>query len=69
MSSKKKSVSSAINELVAAAPKAFGSDDEAEDTQAKVVEYDDEIENDDFTLERSNIRFKNNNLLEETDKR
>lgn len=70
MSSKKKSISSAINEIVSATPKDFASDDEAEETQAKVVEFNDEDgENDGFTSKRSSIRLKNNTLLEETDKR
>ncbi|OXU26311.1 hypothetical protein TSAR_011625 [Trichomalopsis sarcophagae] len=74
MSSKKKPVSLAekICNLVTAAPTTFGSDDEAEETKAKVVDYDDEIdENDDFENDfgSSNIRRRNVGLLEDTDKR
>lgn len=76
MSSKKrKSVSSAINELVSAAPKTFGGseDESGDETQAKLVDFDDEI--DDFEelsssfKTPSSIRLKNNKLLEETDAR
>lgn len=74
MSSKKKPVSLAekISNLVTAAPTSFGSDDEAEETKAKVVDYDDEIEeNNDFEADfgSSNIRRRNVGLLEDTDTR
>lgn len=74
MSTKKKPVSLAerINSLVTAVPSTFESDDEAEETKAKVVDYDDEIDkNNDFenTFNRSNFRKRNVALLEEVDQR
>lgn len=73
MSSKKKPlcVAEKISDLITCVPTSFGSDDEAEETKAKVVDFDDEIDNDDGNtgFNKSTIRKRNVKLLEEIDTR
>jgi hypothetical protein len=72
MASKRKELTLAdkINDLLTAVPKTYGSEDESEETKAKVVEYDDEIDAlSDFKREfnSTSIRNQNLSLLEESD--
>ncbi|XP_058805667.1 protein AATF [Phymastichus coffea] len=73
MSSKKKplSIAEKISDLITSVPKSFESDDEAEETKAKVVDFNDEIDDDDFDsgFNKCSIRKRNVNLLEEFDRR
>ncbi|XP_014205197.1 protein AATF [Copidosoma floridanum] len=73
MSYKKKSVAEKIDKILCDTAKPFVSDDEADETKAKTVDYDSESEFDveDFKDEfnKSNLRKRNSNLLEEYDKR
>ncbi|XP_015585242.1 protein AATF [Cephus cinctus] len=71
MSSKKKTTSLAdkISSLVTAAPTNFGSDDEAEDTTAKVVEQFEDSDNSDGDFRDSSIRKRNVDLLDQIDER
>ncbi|KAK0181250.1 hypothetical protein PV327_003549 [Microctonus hyperodae] len=69
---KKHSLADKIHDLITVAPKNFGSDDEADETKAKVVEQFNEFESDDdraFNTSSSSIRKKNIDLLDEIDDR
>lgn len=65
----KKTFADKINELIASSkPTHFDSDEEPEDTKAKVVEYYDE--NDDSNeVQESKIRAQNIDTLDKIDKR
>ena len=65
---KKPSLAEKISSLVTAAPTVFGSDDENEETKAKVIEPYDEIASDEDAL-GSSFRKSNVNLLDEIDDR
>uniref|UniRef100_A0A0C9QJW3 Aatf protein n=1 Tax=Fopius arisanus TaxID=64838 RepID=A0A0C9QJW3_9HYME len=67
MSSKKSNLADKINSLITAAPENFGSDDETEDTRAKIVERYEESESDEGLT--SSIRRQNIDLLDEVDER
>ena len=74
MSAKKKQVSLAekISNLVTPIPTSYESDDEAEETKAKVVEFDDEDDDAEVLkteFNSSNLRKRNVGLLEDVDKR
>lgn len=71
MSLKKKRTTLAdkINSLVTPAPINFDSDDEAEETKAKIVDYYDESDNSDNNIQISEIRKQNDYFLDQIDKR
>lgn len=58
-----------INSLVTTTPAAFNSDDEAEDTKAKVVDHYEESDDSDDHFQTSEIRRRNIDLLDQVDKR
>ncbi|XP_015112184.1 protein AATF [Diachasma alloeum] len=66
--SKNSSLAEKINSLITAAPENFGSDDETEETRARVVERYEESDSDDQGL-TSSIRKQNIDLLDEVDER
>ncbi|XP_078039934.1 apoptosis antagonizing transcription factor [Augochlora pura] len=66
---KKTSLADKINSLVSTAPTNFDSDDDADDTRAKVVDQDDESDNSDSNFQVSEIRRQNVDLLEQLDER
>lgn len=66
---KKKSLADKISSLVTAAPTNFDSDDDNEDTRAKVVDNDDESDNFVSNFQVSEIRKRNIDLLDESDER
>ncbi|XP_063990645.1 protein AATF-like [Diachasmimorpha longicaudata] len=66
--SKTSSLADKINSLITAVPDNFGSDDEAEETRAQVVDRYEESDNDDQVV-TSSIRKQNINLLDEGDER
>lgn len=63
-----KSLADKINDLLTARPE-FGSDEEPEETRAKVVERDDEIDASDDEFRRSEIRKQNMVTLDLLDRR
>ncbi|XP_043277774.1 protein AATF [Venturia canescens] len=66
---KKPTLAEKISSLVTAAPTVFGSDDENEETKAKVVEHYDETESEEDAGVSSTFRKRNVDLLDEIDKR
>nr|XP_031828453.1 protein AATF [Nomia melanderi] len=66
---KKKSLADKINSLVSTTPTNFDSDDDAEDTRAKVVDHYDESDNSVNNFQVSEIRRRNVDLLDQLDER
>nr|XP_033325602.1 protein AATF [Megalopta genalis] len=66
---KKTSLADKINSLVSTAPTNFDSDDDAEDTRAKVVDRDDESDDSVSNFQVSEIRKQNVDLLDQLDER
>lgn len=66
---KKKFLADKINSLISTRPVIFNSDDEGEDTKAKVVEHYDESDNSDNNLQVSQIRRRNVDALDQIDER
>ncbi|XP_046752764.1 protein AATF-like [Diprion similis] len=66
---KRLSLADKISSLVSTAPTSFDSDDEYDVTKAKLVERDEEEENSDIEVRKSNFRTQNVDLLDEVDKR
>lgn len=64
----RKSLADKINTLITAKPD-FGSDEEPEETKAKVVEYYDENDVSEDELRQSKIRRQNVDTLDKVDKR
>lgn len=69
LKTKKKCLADKISSLVTTTPVTFNSDDETEDTRAKVIDHYDESDNSDSNFEVSDIRKKNVDLLDQIDKR
>lgn len=65
----KKSLADKINALITSKPVYFDSDEEAEETKAKVVEYYDENDVSDDEFQQSKIRRQNIDTLDKVDKR
>lgn len=65
---KKPTLAEKISSLVTAAPTVFGSDDESEETKAKVVEHYDETESEE-DAGVSTFRKRNVDLLDQLDTR
>lgn len=63
------SLADKINALITTKPTQFGSDDEAEETKAKVVERYDENEDSDNEFRQSTIRKQNVDTLDKIDER
>lgn len=69
-SKKKPSLADKYTEIITDGPKTFDSDDEPEETKAKVVDqYSDSDSNTDDAKTGSTLRKKNANLLDEDDAR
>ncbi|XP_076244962.1 apoptosis antagonizing transcription factor [Calliopsis andreniformis] len=66
---KKLTLADKINSLVTTKPTNFDSDDDADDTKAKVVDRYDESDNSESNFPASEIRRRNINLLDQLDKR
>lgn len=66
---KKSSLADKINSLVTAKPANFDSDDDSEETKAKVVDRYDESDNSENNFQVSEIRKRNVDLLDQLDKR
>ena len=69
LKAKKKSLADKINTLITTTPINFGSDDEAEDTKAKVVERYDESDDSEGNFQVSEIRKRNVDPLDQIDER
>lgn len=69
LKAQKKTLADKVNSLVTTTPVTFNSDDEAEDTKAKVVDRYDESDNSDSNFQISEIRRRNVDLLDQVDER
>ena len=69
LKAKKKTLADKVNSLVTTTPVTFNSDDEAEDTKAKLVDRYDESDNSDSNFQISEIRRRNVDLLDQVDER
>ncbi|OAD58196.1 hypothetical protein WN48_11359, partial [Eufriesea mexicana] len=69
LKTKKNSLADKINSLISTRPTVFNSDDETEDTKAKVVEHYNESDNSDNNFQVSQIRRQNLDSLDQVDER
>ncbi|XP_026672678.1 protein AATF-like [Ceratina calcarata] len=69
LKTRKQTLADKINSLVTTTPATFNSDDEAEDTTAKVVDHYEESDDSDDHFQASEIRRRNIDLLDQVDKR
>ncbi|XP_050475464.1 protein AATF [Bombus huntii] len=69
LKAQKKTLADKVNSLVTTTPVTFNSDDEAEDTKAKLVDRYDESDNSDSNFQISEIRRRNVDLLDQVDER
>lgn len=69
LKAQKKTFADKVNSLVTTTPVTFNSDDEAEDTKAKLVDRYDESDNSDSNFQISEIRRRNVDLLDQVDER
>lgn len=69
LKAKEKSLADKINSLVTPTPTNFDSDDEAEDTKAKVIERDDESDDSESNFGASELRKRNVDPLDQIDER
>lgn len=69
LKAQKKTLADKVNSLVTTTPVTFNSDDEAEDTKAKLVDRHDESDNSDSNFQISEIRRRNVDLLDQVDER
>lgn len=65
----RKSLADKINSLVTTTPTSFGSDDDADDTKAQVVDRYDESDNSESNFQVSEIRRQNIDPLDQLGKR
>ena len=66
---KKRTLADKINSLVTTKPTNFDSDDEDDNTKAKIVDHYEENDNSESNFQASNIRRRNVDPLDQLDKR